>query len=180
MATYTRLVFSEQAFNDEMLRICDQALDDAVAFIMRNEWFNGSTPIQVDRDGMDRFYEIPADDLKAWLVEYGTGIHMRKDNPHLIEYKKSRYYNKYRDRVGGAIARWGDIDYTQLDYESGHGTVERHGANPAGAKISDGKEAEPFIGELLKGAHEVFRTSLHNYMRNFNTQRCFIATQETI
>ena len=129
---------------------------------------------------MDRFFEIPADDLKAWLVEYGTGIHMRKDNPHLIEYKKSRYYNKYRDRVGGAIAKWGAIDYTQLDYENGHGTVTRHGANPAGAKISDGREADPFIQDVLKGAFDVFKDSFNNNIKNINIQRCFILTQENI
>ena len=180
MATYTRLVFSEQLFNDEMLKICDQALDDAVAYIKTNEWFDGSTPLQTNRDGMERYYEIPADDLKAWLVEYGTGTHMRDDNPQLVEYKRSRYYNKYRDRVGGAIATWGDIDYVQLDYESGHGVVSRHGAKPAGKKISEGVESKPFIQDLLKGAFDVFKTSLNNHIGNFNIQRCFITTQETI
>ena len=180
MATYMHVVFNEEAFNDEMLRICDQALDDAITLIRMNEWFDSSTPRIVDRNDMDRFYEIPADDLKAWLVEYGTGVHMRKDNPHLVEYKKSRYYNKYRDRVGGAIAKWGAIDYTQLDYENGHGTVERHGSNPAGQKIGDGREADPFIQELLREALITFRSCLNTYIRNFNIQRCFITTQITV
>ena len=177
MATYTRVVFSQDIFRDEVLRICDIALDDAVMLIMQNEWFKGSAPSKLQN--FDGGYEIPANDLKAWLVEYGTGVHMRDDNPHLAEYKKSVYYNKLRP-ASGEIVTWGDVDYLQKAYEFGMGTTVKHGAAPAGKVVSKGTEAKPFVKDLLRSALLEFNASFRRNMANFNYSKCFIATQVNV
>ena len=186
MATYTRIVFSEQAFNNEILRICDQALDDAIGHILGNEWFQGSTPQQADSNGMESYFIIPANSLKAWIVEYGQGRGAETDrNPYWDDYLKSGLTHENRPSDGTVLKRGSD-DYYSVDFT--HGEIRHYdrGAEPSGDPVNQGlqkastRKAEPFLQDLLREAFRVFEASFENYIKNFNMQKCFITTQETV
>ena len=186
MATYTRLVFSEQAFHDEVMRIGDQALDDAVAHILGNEWFKGSTPNQASRDGMETYFEIPANDLKAWVAEYGRGRGAETErNPYWKQYLQSGLTHKDRPSDGTVLKR-GLEGYDSVDFHQNKIVHYDRGGKPSGEPVNEGlqkaleKKPEPFLQDLLKEAFEVFKSSFNSNMQNFNVQRCFITTQETV
>lgn len=186
MATYTRLVFSEQAFHDEVMRIGDQALDDAVAHILGNEWFKGSTPNQASRDGMETYFEIPANDLKAWIIEYGQGQSADiKRNPYWKQYVESGLTHENR-RDNSAVLKRGLEGYDTVDFHHNQIVHYNKGGEPSGEKVDPSlqkaldKKPKPFLQDLLKEAFEVFKSSFNSNMQNFNVQRCFITAQETV
>ena len=89
-------------------------------------------------------------------------------------------------RSSGTVLRRGSDSYKSIDFE--HGTIVKHdsGSEPSGTPINPNlqkaftRQPTPFIEGVLKGAFNVFKTSLNNNLDNFNIQRCFITTQETI
>lgn len=174
MASYDVLTFQQSVFKEKMLAICDEALNEAVESVMKNEYFaNGVKQSLPEHDNFDGYIEVFSSDLKAWLVEYGTGSYMRDDNPYLSEYKNSPYYFGLRRYKDDAIVFRGKRSYTQLDYKSGHGEVNRTGSNPAGKVVNYGTPAKPFLQELLAEAYATFETSLSAKLNSFDITSCF-------
>lgn len=179
MATYDRLVFSQEVFKDEMNKLCDEALNEAVKEIQTNEWFYGTTPVYKDMEGYDSYIEVYANHLKAWIVEYGLGSEMRTDNPYLEEYKNSKYYSPLRKRYAdNSVVFRGKGKYEQLDYEKGHGTVTREGAEPAGERMLMSIPPDPFLEDLMSEAWQVFERTFNSMVASFDFNICFITVQE--
>lgn len=181
MASYESITFQPSLFKEKMLVICDDALDEAVDVIRGNEYFaNGEITYLPEHNEFDGYVEISASDLKAWLVEYGTGEFMRKDNPYLDEYKRSPYYFNLRRYRNDDIVFRGKQKYTQLDYESGSGEVTREGSNPAGKVINKGTPAQPFLQQLIEEAYKAFENSLYTKLSTFDISSCFYKSTNNI
>lgn len=188
MASYTRIVFSQEVFNSEMRKICDEALNDAVKVIQGNEWFRSAIPSYIEKDGFDSYAQLEADDLKAWIVEYGQGAS--------AEFWRNPYWEDYV-RNSGLTNRWRLTDprIRNRGYSAtGHKTVNFdnntidtiRGADPEGRLLDDDDqdaysvEAEPFLQDLLEDALQVFISSFNSRIQSFNYYNCFISTTEHV
>lgn len=167
MVSYDLLTFDEIAFKEEIMRICDRALNEAVEVIRKNEYFkNGEIKYLPLHNEYDGYVEVSASNLKAWLVEYGTGKYMRQDNPYLHEYKNSKYYYNLRKYKNDAVVYRGKQEYTQLDYEGGDGEITRTGSNPAGKETGTDTQPEPFLENLIKDAWKAFENYYNNAIKS--------------
>lgn len=181
MANYDHIALSKIAFGDEMCRIYDEALEDAANLILQNEYFKGGKPVfNSDRNDYTGYVELETTQVKAWIVEYGSGEHMRQDNPFLDEYKRSEYYNPLRRYRGDSILTWGNRDYNQINYEENK-IDSRHGSGTAGNLTPfQGVAPEPFLEDLMKQALQEFKNSVAKKLSSFRVNVAYIPSNETV
>lgn len=188
MASYTRIVFSQEVFNNEMRKLCDEALNDAIKVVQGNEWFRGSTAEYIEKENFDSYAQLEANHLKAWIVEYGMG----KDaefwrNPYWEDYVRNSGLTNYWRLTDPRIRNRGrspngneTINFDKNEKE----TIS--GADPAGRLLDDDEqeaysfEAEPFLQELLEAALQEFISSFNYKMQSFDCANCFITTTEYV
>lgn len=180
------LVFSQEVLKDEMYKLYDEALEEAVSVIQGNEWFKGTTPTKKDMEGYDSYTEVEANNYKAWIIEYGQG----KD----AEFWRNPYWEEYVRR-SGLTNRWRLTDprIRQRGFSAiGHETVNFdenriqtiHGGNPEGRLLDDDDqeayayEAEPFLQDLMEKARQTFIQSVNTKLESFDLGTCFITTTE--
>ena len=180
MASYEALIFQQQLFEDELKKICDNALDEAADFIKGGEW-TASIDKEYSDGSWDKIIDLKFDDLRAWVAEYGAGtLAQTGRNPYWGEYLHSGLTSPMRQ--GGRVVKRGRGSYPSLDVESGE-IVEHEGANPAGgylpyswqSKIS--VPADPFLETLLSQAFRVFEMSVDKQMESLDMSR-FIFKEE--
>lgn len=185
MASYDMLVFSQEVFKDEIFKIYDEALNEAVKVIQSNEWFRGTIPVQKDVEGYDSYTEVVANDLKAWIVEYGQGEEAEYErNPYWEEYVNSGYTSEYRNN--GTVLKRGAKPYKSIDFEHNRIIEHDHGSMPEGTRVSNALqrrlaiEPHPFLQKLLASAYESFNRSVEEQMATFDISKCFITTPEHV
>lgn len=186
MATYNRLVFSQEVFKERMILLIDEALNEAVNEIQKNEWFRGTVPNYMVSQGYDSYVEITANHLKAWIVEYGQGQEADINrNPYWSEYVKSGLTHEGRQSNPTVLKR-GSSDYWSVDFEHNKERHHPHGSEPDGTAVSNAlqkalaRKPEPFLDDLMQMAWQAFVNAVNTKMQSFNYLGCFIATTEHV
>lgn len=179
MASYESLTFQPSLFREKIISMCDDALNDAVGVIMRNEYFaNGVKTALAEYEGMDGYIEVTASDLKAWIVEYGQGEAADTErNPYWDSYVKSGYTSP--SRTNGTVLRRGAGTYESIDFE--HNKIRQHtsGSEPSGEPLSSkeqkalSREPHPFLENLFEEAYDQFVISLESRLSTFDISSCF-------
>lgn len=186
MASYDRLIFSVEGFKQEMNRLIDESLDEAVNEIQRNEWFRGTAPEYMVMEGYDSYVEISANHLKAWIVEYGQGEAAETErNPYWEDYvSKSGLTNE--DRKNGTVLKRGAKAYKSADFQHNKIRHHDHGSTPKSDPVSDGLqkalavEAEPFLEELMRRAWQAFVIAFNTRMESFSLAGCIFTVTEHV
>lgn len=176
--------FNRDAFHSAMLEMLDKCMDDAIKDTFGEHPFFNSNGTEKFNNITGYEYQLFSSDLKAWLLEYGSGIYMDEErNPYIDEYKSSSLYNPYRKT--NAIARRGSAEYEQLDYKKGFGTTTQTGTEPAGEELPDwlqkkfSTKPKPFIDDLLKQTFILFKTNAYIAISDMNKRlNEFIVTKE--
>ena len=185
MAYYEVFSFSEQEFHEQMLAICDMALDEAVNTILANEYFKGGLVVSMPMENYTSFREITATDLKAWIVEYGMGDAADTErNPYWDEYVNSGYTSSLR--TSGTVVNRGSRFVKSIDFENNKVTPFYRGSSPEGRVAPDNIqdkarfEPQPFLQDLLHEAFIAFNNSFNAKTSNFDVTTCFVKSQINI
>lgn len=186
MVSYDLLVFSQDLFKDKVINIYDKALDKAVEVIKSNEYFANGTVNIIEifstSSGYDKYVEVTATDIKAWIVEYGQGKAADTTrNPYWEEYVESGLTSP--DRTDGTVLRRGADPYESIDFKKGKLREHARGSEPAGTSVSNRLQNElsiaptPFLQSLLEQAYKVFQKNVDSAMSNFDISTCYITSQ---
>lgn len=184
MATYDVLVFQEERFREEVMRICDEALDKAIEICKNDPNFQGKDS-KIKPYGNGKEATIYSGSLKAWVLEYGAGDDMRMDNPYLREYLYSGLTS--RDRPLPTVARRGKGPHSSLNVETGE-LVTHQGGDPEGRKLPSwwnkehniNQKPQPFLQELLQKAYQTFLEIFDSRYNSINIDNFYEKTTITI
>lgn len=185
MATYDVLIFQEEAFREEVKRICDEALDKAVEICKSDSSFQGESSRIISNSASGKEVEVESGTLKAWVLEYGAGKYMDTSNPYLGEYLYSGL--TARGRPIPNVARRGKGPHMSLNVETGE-LVTQQGGDPEGMKLPDwwaeehgiNQKAQPFMQKLLEKCFQTFVEIFDSRYNSIDIDRFYIIQSVTI
>lgn len=185
MATYDVLVFQEEAFREEVKRICDEALDKAVEICKSDSSFQGESSRTISNSASGKEVEVESGTLKAWVLEYGAGLDMDTSNPYLGEYFASGLTSGLRSTP--YVVRRGSGSYQTLNVETGE-LVTHQGGNPEGRRLPDwwhsekgiNQKPQPFMQKLLEKTFQTFMEIFDNRYNSIDIDRFYIIQSVTI
>lgn len=177
MASYESLTFDMAGFKEELFKVYDIALDEAVDYVVHNFKPDGGTKAGefVFVDGKQ--VTVSANSLRAWVIEYGAGLEADIDrNPYWDEYVRSGFTSSRR--TSGRIVRRGKGEYTTFDTKTGE-FIQREGGNPEGGYLPDSfqknvsEKPEPFVQEMLQQAYNIFADKAYSLSQSINPEKFF-------
>lgn len=184
MATYEALVFQPELYKQELFKVYDKALDEAVNYIERNFKPDGGTETARYKSGTGAESTITANSLRAWVVEYGAGIEADTGrNPYWGEYLGSGLTS--RSRAGGRVVKRGRGSYQTFDTDSGLLT-SHEGQNPQGGYLPQGwqeqvaRTPQPFLQEMLEQAYKEFESKANSLSKSVNPEKFFTKSIITV
>lgn len=110
----------------------------------------------------------------AYIVEYGRGSMLDKNNPFLGEYIISPYYNPYRSSDFAIRSRKGE--YTIPDWEGGSGFITRIGGGQTAKNLETLSPPDPrfapspprhFFKKAMENSKRVLEQEILNTMKTF-------------
>lgn len=177
MASYEAITFQPELFKQEMFKLYDKALDEAVEYVEKNFKPDGGTKGTEISSGTGKEVEVSANSLKAWVLEYGSGIYADIGrNPYWSEYLGSGLTG--RKRPGGYVYKRGSGSYTTLDVDSGE-LITREGGSPQGGYLpqsfqqSAARVAQPFLQKMLEEAYQRFESKSNSLAKSVDPERFF-------
>lgn len=177
MASYEAITFQPELFKQEMFKLYDKALDEAVEYVEKNFKPDGGRKTSESSTGTGKEIEISANSLRAWVLEYGSGLEADIGrNPYWGEYLASGLTGT--KRPGGRVYRRGNKEYQSFDVDTGE-EVSEVGENPVGGFLPDSfsekitRSPQPFLQQMLEQAYRVFENRANSLSKSVDPERFF-------
>lgn len=177
MASYEAITFQPELFKQEMFKLYDKALDEAVEYVEKNFKPDGGRKTSESSTGTGKEIEVSANSLRAWVLEYGAGIEADTGrNPYWGEYLGSGLTS--RSRTSGRVVKRGRGSYTTFNTDTGEIT-SHEGQSPQGGYLPQGwqeqvaRTPEPFLQQMLEQAYRVFENRANSLLKSVDPERIF-------
>lgn len=154
----TSFVYIPEIYNQYIDECMTLAIENTFG---RNQYFKGLKLTKL-HSGTQTQIDFNSTHVRAWLMEYGSGIYLDESNPYLDDYySTSVYYDERRSHNNKILGR-GD-SYEQVDYVGGSGEVRTlQGYKEEGYVFSDRQQKflstkpKPFLQDLLEECYKEF------------------------
>lgn len=161
MASYIAGKFDHDSFRNYCKELlCDVFYDAIQSSVDNTKLWKQSQGGYVHFDKSDNtpIYTVGTENAKAFIQEYGSGIHINENNPDLDNYRQ-KYWNPERHTNDIVGRREGP--YMAPNWKTGIGeTIEYSSGKLAGMPIFiggkqlEGQKANPVIDSLIKTIYE--------------------------
>lgn len=190
MATYDSIKFNIDRARQVILDECDKVMRSAIEKHFESlKPYYGYLGGSVTDGTISWDYTVYFMDIRAWVMFFGMGQGMDKDNPYLDEYKSSSFWATGRPDDGTVVKR-GAGPYKQYDYRKGELRDYETGAEPQGEPLKHWQQKafdikpEKDFWEVIEKIRDSFlegfnNNALPNIERRFATE-CFTIEQHKI